>query len=86
MINSWKSREFDCDGKRWTVVRHVRAVSDTAVDAPGPAMKQTGLYFHNGEAVRVLAYTLDALPRGADLRLMSDEALRTLLRRSLPLH
>ena len=84
MNESWKAREFECDSEKWTVVRHVRAESDTNVAGDSPSTKQTGLYFNNHVTARVLAFTRGALPTGADIRTMSDDALCALLRRSTP--
>jgi hypothetical protein len=84
MIDSWKSRSFECEGEKWIIVRHVRAESETSVNGSASPANQTGLYFHNHGAVRLLAFTHGALPSSAQIRAMNNEALCALLRRATP--
>jgi len=83
MIDSWRSREFDCDGGKWVAVRHVRAEANASAATGSSSTKQTGLYFHNDGTVRLLAFTHSALPSESDIRSMSEEALCALLRRAV---
>ena len=82
MIDSWKSRVFDCDGEKWTVVRHERTESETSDNTGVLPTDQTGLYFHNNDTIRLLSFARGALPSTAEIRTMNDTALCQLLRRA----
>ena len=78
MSESWKTREFECDGAMWTVERHVRKESNSE------SVKPTGLYFQSNGASRFLSFARTGLPSDADMRKMSDDSLQRLLRGAVP--
>ena len=85
MNSPWKSREFDCEGETWTVVRHERTESGGSANRGVLPTDQTGLYFHNNDTIRLLAFARSALPSDAKIRAMNGEALCQSLRRARPL-
>lgn len=71
MTDTELEREFLSGDRKWRV-------APRAATPSGPP----GLYFQCGNDTRFLAFTRGALSNANELRLISDEVLRVLLRRA----